>query len=246
VVLSFLYHLVHRAFGALKLAKCDTFGKEAEILVLPHQLAVLRRQVGRARFTWSDRAQIVLLAGLIPLERWTAFLVTPQTISQRYERAFTEVANAIVTNAYTWRNGSRLRPEAGCLLPEDASPPNVAAHVGHCSERSAQRSWSRQSPSTMRYRGENHSRSKPSFLTSPRWTASQVPWSAYAGPDGQWPRAPGTTVGTPRLPGPRSQRLLPEYHRIPANVTAWGPATGDSALPSTTATAVLRNEFRCR
>jgi len=33
VVLSFLYHLVHRAFGALKLAKCDAFGKDAEILV---------------------------------------------------------------------------------------------------------------------------------------------------------------------------------------------------------------------
>jgi len=80
VVLSFLYRLVHRTFGLLKLAKRDTFAKDAEILVLRDQVAVLRRQVGRARFTWSDRALIALLAGLIPRQRWTAFLVTPKTI----------------------------------------------------------------------------------------------------------------------------------------------------------------------
>ncbi len=44
-------------------ARRDTFAKDAEILVLRHQPAVLERQVGRARFTWSDRALIVLRAG---------------------------------------------------------------------------------------------------------------------------------------------------------------------------------------
>ncbi|MHB8290110.1 MAG: integrase core domain-containing protein [Acidimicrobiales bacterium] len=86
VVLSFLYRLVHRAFGALKLARKDTIAKDAEILVLRHQVAVLRRQVGRARFTWSDRALIALLAGLIPRERWRAFVVTPRTILDWHRR----------------------------------------------------------------------------------------------------------------------------------------------------------------
>jgi hypothetical protein len=86
VVLSFLYRLVHRTFGLLGLAGRDTFAKDAEILVLRHQVAVLRRQVGRARFTWSDRALIALLAGLIPRERWTAFLVTPKTILDWHRR----------------------------------------------------------------------------------------------------------------------------------------------------------------
>jgi len=86
VVLSFLYRLVRRAFGALKLATRDTFAKDAEILVLRHQVAVLRRQVGRARFTWSDRALIAPLAGLISRERWTAFLVTPKTILDWHRR----------------------------------------------------------------------------------------------------------------------------------------------------------------
>jgi hypothetical protein len=40
VVLSFLYRLVRRAFGALELARRDAIAKDAEILVLRHQLAV--------------------------------------------------------------------------------------------------------------------------------------------------------------------------------------------------------------
>jgi putative transposase len=58
----------------------NAVAKEAEILMLRHQLAVLRRQVARPRFTWSDRALVALLAGLVPRERWRSFLVTPQTI----------------------------------------------------------------------------------------------------------------------------------------------------------------------
>jgi putative transposase len=86
VMLSFFYRLVHHAFGALRLAKRDTVAKDAEILVLRHQLAVLGRQVARPRFTWSDRALIALLAGLVPRERWSAFLVTPKTILDWHRR----------------------------------------------------------------------------------------------------------------------------------------------------------------
>ncbi|HET9059311.1 MAG TPA: hypothetical protein VFN61_05270 [Acidimicrobiales bacterium] len=66
VVLSFLYGLVHRTFWLLGLARRDAIVKDAELLVLRHQVAVLRRQVGRARFTWSARALIALVAGLVP------------------------------------------------------------------------------------------------------------------------------------------------------------------------------------
>jgi putative transposase len=48
--------------------------------VLRHQLAVFRRQVARPRLTWSVRAVIALLSGLVPRQRWSAFLVTPKTI----------------------------------------------------------------------------------------------------------------------------------------------------------------------
>jgi hypothetical protein len=60
--LSSLYRLVCRVVGALRVRRTDAVAKDAEILVLRHQLAVLRRQVARPRFTWSDRALVAVLA----------------------------------------------------------------------------------------------------------------------------------------------------------------------------------------
>ncbi len=51
-----------------------------EIAVLRHQLAVLRRQVPRPRFTPADRMLLAALAKLLPRERWAVFLVTPSTL----------------------------------------------------------------------------------------------------------------------------------------------------------------------
>jgi hypothetical protein len=80
VALSFLYRLFRRVLEAASVRRSDAAAKDAEILVLRHQLAVLRRQVARPRLTWSDRALISMLASLVPRERWGSFLVTPQTI----------------------------------------------------------------------------------------------------------------------------------------------------------------------
>src|SRR5436190_13541222 len=54
--------------------------KDIEILVLPRQLEVLRRQVGRPRFRPFDRAVLAALHRALPRERWAAFLVRPQTL----------------------------------------------------------------------------------------------------------------------------------------------------------------------
>jgi hypothetical protein len=86
VALSFLYQLVQRLLGLVRDHRRDALSKDAEILVLRHQLAVLRRQVGRPRFNWSDRALIALLASLVPRERWRSFLVTPQTVLEWHRR----------------------------------------------------------------------------------------------------------------------------------------------------------------
>jgi transposase InsO family protein len=53
---------------------------EIEIAVLRHQLAVVRRQVSRPRYTPADRLLLAILAKLLPRERWKAFLVTPSTL----------------------------------------------------------------------------------------------------------------------------------------------------------------------
>ena len=86
MALSFLYRLVHRVLEAIRIHRMDAVAKDAEILVLRHQLTVLKRRVARPRFTWSDRALVSALARLVPRERWASCLVTPETIL-RWHRA---------------------------------------------------------------------------------------------------------------------------------------------------------------
>ena len=55
--------------------------KDAELLVLRHENAVLRRHVGRVRYESADRVWFAALARLIPRMRWTdVFPVTPATL----------------------------------------------------------------------------------------------------------------------------------------------------------------------
>jgi hypothetical protein len=61
------------------LARSDA-SKDAEILVLRHQLAVLRRQVARPRPSWADRALISAFARLLSAARRRQLFVTPGTL----------------------------------------------------------------------------------------------------------------------------------------------------------------------
>jgi hypothetical protein len=54
--------------------------KDPEIAVLRHQLAVVRRQVDRPRYTPGDRIVLATLAKLLPRDRWPIVLVTPSTL----------------------------------------------------------------------------------------------------------------------------------------------------------------------
>jgi hypothetical protein len=83
------YLIARRLVGGLALlARSDT-AKDAEILVLRHQLAVLQRQVGRPRLTWADRAIIAALALRLPPARRVGMFVTPGTILGWHRRLVT-------------------------------------------------------------------------------------------------------------------------------------------------------------
>jgi len=54
--------------------------REAEILVLRHQLKVLSRKAGRPKLRRLDRVLLAAFSRLLPRDRWSAFSVSPQTL----------------------------------------------------------------------------------------------------------------------------------------------------------------------
>jgi hypothetical protein len=69
MALTFIYLIFRKQLAWLAVLARDDAAKTAEILLLRHENAILRRQVKRPRRTWDDRAVITALAGLLPQAR---------------------------------------------------------------------------------------------------------------------------------------------------------------------------------
>jgi putative transposase len=82
VPLRFAYMAALRIFGWLALLARSDHAKDAEILLLRHQVAVLQRQVKSPRVSWADRALLSALARLLPGARLRQLrlIVSPRTL----------------------------------------------------------------------------------------------------------------------------------------------------------------------
>jgi putative transposase len=84
VGLKLMFLVVTRAVSVLGLSRREAWWKDAEILMLRHQLAVALRGRPKAhsRLTWPDRAWLALLAGTLPAGRLGGLrlIVTPATV----------------------------------------------------------------------------------------------------------------------------------------------------------------------
>ena len=78
---SRMYIVVCRLLELLVLLSRRDRAKEFEILVLRHELSILRRQVGRPRFEAHDRVLLAAFSRMLPHRSWTALSVRPETAS---------------------------------------------------------------------------------------------------------------------------------------------------------------------
>jgi putative transposase len=102
-VLSKLAYLtLCRSIRLLVLLARSDAAKDLEILVLRHQLTVLRRQVSRLKLEPADRALLAAVSRVLPRSRWSCFLVQPETLLRWHRR--------LVAGAWTYPPRQTGRP----------------------------------------------------------------------------------------------------------------------------------------
>jgi putative transposase len=102
VLSNLAYLTLCRSIQLLVLLARGDAEKDLEILVLRHQLAVLRRQTPRPRFEPADRALLAAISRVLPRARWSCFFVRPETLLRWHRR--------LVAGAWTYPHRHTGRP----------------------------------------------------------------------------------------------------------------------------------------
>lgn len=109
---SLAYLVVRNLFALVWLLGRQRGSKELEILVLRHELAVLRRQSALPRLTRADRALLAALSRSLPRSTWASFLVRPDTLL-RWHR---QLVARRWTYPHTKPGRPPLEPSVGALI----------------------------------------------------------------------------------------------------------------------------------
>ena len=83
---SFSYLVCRCLLQLVLLRRRSEAFKELEIVVLRHELSVLRRQARRPQLTMADRVLLAAASRLLPRPNWRSFMVTPATLLRWHRR----------------------------------------------------------------------------------------------------------------------------------------------------------------
>src|SRR3954452_17015154 len=86
VSLRLLYLIFRQVLGLVLLLGRTSSTKDVELLVLRHEVAMLRRANPRPRLGWADRAVLAALIRLLPRNLWAHRLGTPGTVLRWHRR----------------------------------------------------------------------------------------------------------------------------------------------------------------
>jgi putative transposase len=102
LLLRLVYLMLCRSFRLLSLLARGDAAKDLEILVLRHQLGVLRRQISRPLFQTADRALLAVVSRALPRACWLCFLGKPETLLRWHRR--------LIARAWTYSHHQTGRP----------------------------------------------------------------------------------------------------------------------------------------
>jgi hypothetical protein len=111
-----LYLMFVRLAGRVALLARSAASKDAELLVLRHEVAVLRRQNPRPKLDWADRAVLAALARMLSGPQQAVRLVTPGTLLRWHKRLVRW------RGTYPSRGGRPACCLAGSWPPPDLGP----------------------------------------------------------------------------------------------------------------------------
>jgi len=99
---ALVYLALRRLFELVVLLLRSDDTNEVELLALRHEIAVLRRQLGRPTYRPADRVFLAALSRRLPRSLWSCFSVTPETLLSWHRR--------LVTRRWTYPHRGAGRP----------------------------------------------------------------------------------------------------------------------------------------